>query len=119
TLLNDLYNPNSVEHFKVSRNSHGQPIRSKNRVLAGYFCIIARNVNLLPINYESWHHMLDSNKNHALDNIKERFALEVSDNHVKKALANKWKDHKSTLKREYIKKNISLEENCKMSRLEF
>ncbi|MFQ6623936.1 hypothetical protein Gotur_004377 [Gossypium turneri] len=26
--------------------------------------------NLLPINYESWHHMPDSNKNQALDNIK-------------------------------------------------
>ncbi|PPR91064.1 hypothetical protein GOBAR_AA29618 [Gossypium barbadense] len=26
---------------------------------------------MLPINYESWHHMLDSNKNQALDNIKE------------------------------------------------
>ncbi|PPR83809.1 hypothetical protein GOBAR_AA36905 [Gossypium barbadense] len=27
---------------------------------------------MLPINYESWHHMPDSNKNQALDNIKER-----------------------------------------------
>ncbi|KAK5839948.1 hypothetical protein PVK06_008808 [Gossypium arboreum] len=26
---------------------------------------------MLPINYESWHHMPDSNKNQALDNIKE------------------------------------------------
>ncbi|MFQ6622762.1 hypothetical protein Gotur_001854 [Gossypium turneri] len=33
--------------------------------------------------------MPDSKKNHALDNIKERFALEVSDNYVKKALAKK------------------------------
>ncbi|MFQ6671005.1 hypothetical protein Gotur_035683 [Gossypium turneri] len=41
---------------------------------------------MLPINYESWHHMPDSNKNQALDNIKERFALEVSDNYVKKVL---------------------------------
>ncbi|MFQ6626787.1 hypothetical protein Gotur_005922 [Gossypium turneri] len=29
----------------------------------------------------------------------ERFTLEVSDNYVKKALAKKWRDHKSTLKR--------------------
>ncbi|KAK5819877.1 hypothetical protein PVK06_024908 [Gossypium arboreum] len=71
TLLKDLYNLNSVEHVKVSRNSQGQPIGSEARVLAGYLGIIARNVNLLPINYESWHHMPDSNKNHALDNIKE------------------------------------------------
>ncbi|KHG20900.1 Myosin tail region-interacting MTI1 [Gossypium arboreum] len=110
TLLKDLYNLNSVEHVKVSRNSQGQPIGSEARVLAGYLGIIARNVNLLPINYESWHHMPDSNKNHALDNIKERFVLEVSDNYVKKALAKKWRDHKCTLKKEYIKKNISLEE---------
>ncbi|MFQ6671397.1 hypothetical protein Gotur_035955 [Gossypium turneri] len=40
------------------------------RLLEGYLGIIARNANLLPINYESWHHMPDSNKNQALDNIK-------------------------------------------------
>ncbi|PPS20274.1 hypothetical protein GOBAR_AA00327 [Gossypium barbadense] len=34
--------------------------------------IIARNANMLPINYESWHHMPDSNKNQTLDNIKDR-----------------------------------------------
>ncbi|KHG29823.1 hypothetical protein F383_13187 [Gossypium arboreum] len=41
---------------------------------------------MLPINYESWHHMPDSNKNQALDNIKEKFALEVSNDYIKKAL---------------------------------
>ncbi|KHG30079.1 hypothetical protein F383_36100 [Gossypium arboreum] len=41
---------------------------------------------MLPINYESWHHMPDSNKNQALDNIKERFDLEVFDDYIKKAL---------------------------------
>ncbi|KAH1107315.1 hypothetical protein J1N35_011083 [Gossypium stocksii] len=111
TLLKDLYNLNYVERVKVSRSSHGQLIGSEAQVLVGYLGIIARNANLLPINYESWHHMLDSNKNHALDNIKVRFALEASDNYVKKALANKWRDHKCTLKKkEYLKKNISLEE---------
>ncbi|KAK5776570.1 hypothetical protein PVK06_044530 [Gossypium arboreum] len=68
---------------------------------------------MLPINYESWHQMPDSNKNQALDNIKERFALEVSDTYVKKALGKKWRDHKSTLKKEYFKKNISLEEKLR------
>ncbi|KHG10430.1 hypothetical protein F383_14994 [Gossypium arboreum] len=70
TLLKDLYNLNFVERVKVSRNSHGHPIGLEAQVLAGYLCIIARNANLLPINYESWHHMPDSNKNHAQDNIK-------------------------------------------------
>ncbi|MFQ6622748.1 hypothetical protein Gotur_001848 [Gossypium turneri] len=68
---------------------------------------------MLPINYESWHQMSDSNKNEALDNINERFALEVSDNYVKKALGKKWRDRKSTLKKEYFKKNISLEEKLR------
>ncbi|MFQ6641480.1 hypothetical protein Gotur_015950 [Gossypium turneri] len=98
-MLKDLYNLNSVEHVKVSRNSHGQLIGSEARVLAGYLGIIAQNVNLLPINYESWHHMPDSNKNHALDNIKERFALEDLDNYVKKALAKKLREHKSIFKK--------------------
>ncbi|MBA0607617.1 hypothetical protein Godav_019895, partial [Gossypium davidsonii] len=52
-LLKDLYNLNSVERVKVSRNSHGQHIGSEARLLAGYLGIIARNANLLPINYES------------------------------------------------------------------
>ncbi|KHG26056.1 Guanine nucleotide-binding protein subunit beta-like protein C [Gossypium arboreum] len=54
--------------------------------------------------------MSDSNKNKALDNIKERFALEVSDTYIKKVLGKKWRDHKSTLKKEYSKKDISLKE---------
>ncbi|KAK5771366.1 hypothetical protein PVK06_047568 [Gossypium arboreum] len=110
TLLTDLYNLNSVERVKVTRNSHGQPVGQEARLLAGYLGIIARNANLLPINYESWHNMPDSNKNQALSNIKDRFALEVSDAYIKKALGKKWRDNKSILKKEYFKKPISLEE---------
>ncbi|PPS08085.1 hypothetical protein GOBAR_AA12559 [Gossypium barbadense] len=101
---------NSKERVKVTRNSHGQPVGQKARLLAGYLGIIAQNANMLPINYESWHNMPDSNKNQALSNIKERFALEVSDAYIKKALGKKWRDHKSILKKEYFKKPISLEE---------
>ncbi|KAK5845479.1 hypothetical protein PVK06_001668 [Gossypium arboreum] len=110
TLLTDLYNLNSVERVKVTRNSHGQPVGQEARLLAGYLGIIARNANMLPINYESWHNMPDSNKNQALSNIKDRFALEVSDAYIKKALGKKWRDNKSILKKEYFKKPISLEE---------
>ncbi|KAK5842515.1 hypothetical protein PVK06_004882 [Gossypium arboreum] len=110
TLLTDLYNLNSAERVKVTRNSHGQPVGQEARLLAGYLGIIARNANMLPINYESWHNMPDSNKNQALSNIKERFTLEVFDAYIKKALGKKWRDHKSILKKEYFKKPISLEE---------
>ncbi|KAK5771038.1 hypothetical protein PVK06_047211 [Gossypium arboreum] len=65
---------------------------------------------MLSINYESWHHMPNNKKNQALDNIKERFSSEVSDDYIKKALGKKWRDHKSTLKKQYFKKDISLEE---------
>ncbi|PPR90003.1 hypothetical protein GOBAR_AA30686 [Gossypium barbadense] len=80
TLLRDLYDLDPVERVKISRNTHGQPVGSKARLLAGYLGILARNANMLPINYESWHHMPDSNKN------QERFALKVSDDYIKKAL---------------------------------
>ena len=70
TLLRDLYDLDPVERVKVSRNTHGQPVGSEARLLAGYLGILARNANMLPINYESWHHMPDSNKNQALANIK-------------------------------------------------
>ncbi|PPS03699.1 hypothetical protein GOBAR_AA16965 [Gossypium barbadense] len=112
-LLRDLYDLDPVEHVKVSRNTHGQPVGSEARLLAGYLGILARNANMLPINYESWHHMPDSNKNRALANIKKRFALEVSDDYIKKALGKRWKDNKSTLKKQYFKKDISLEEKLR------
>ncbi|KAH1038382.1 hypothetical protein J1N35_040125 [Gossypium stocksii] len=70
--LKDLYDLNLVERVKVSRNSYGQPIGSEARLLADYLSIIARNANMLLINYESWRQMPDSNKNQALDNIKDR-----------------------------------------------
>ncbi|MFQ6666071.1 hypothetical protein Gotur_032579, partial [Gossypium turneri] len=99
-VLKDLYELDPIERVKVCRNNFGQPVGSEARLLAGYLGIIARNANMLPINYESWHQMPDSNKNQALDNIKARFVLDVSDNYVKKALRKRWRDHKSTLKKE-------------------
>ncbi|TYG83384.1 hypothetical protein ES288_D01G164200v1 [Gossypium darwinii] len=57
--------------------------------------------------------MPDSNKNQVLDNIKARFALEVSDNYVKKALGKRWRNHKSTLKKEYFKIKTTLEEKLR------
>ncbi|KAK8290957.1 hypothetical protein V6Z12_D06G032100 [Gossypium hirsutum] len=65
---------------------------------------------MLPINYESWRQMPDSNKNQALDNIKVRFTLEVSDAYVKKALGKIWRDNKSTLKKNYYKTKTTLDE---------
>ncbi|KAH1073247.1 hypothetical protein J1N35_025575, partial [Gossypium stocksii] len=112
-LLTDLYDLVPTERVKVRRNSHGQPVGSEARVLASYLGILARNPNMFPINYESWHHMPDSNKNQALDNIKDRFTLEVSDDYIKKALDKKWRDNKSTLKNQYFKKDISLEEKLR------
>ncbi|KHF98367.1 Pectinesterase/pectinesterase inhibitor [Gossypium arboreum] len=112
TLLKDLYDLNPIERVEVSRNSHGQPVGSEAQILAGYLGIIARNTNMFPINYESWHHMPNSNKNQAFENIK-RFALEVSDDYIKKALGKKWRDHKSTLKIEYFEKDISLKEKLR------
>ncbi|PPR88996.1 hypothetical protein GOBAR_AA31681 [Gossypium barbadense] len=106
----------SLKNFKlkvVGRAEFEDPVGSEARLLAGYLGILARNANMLPINYESWHHMPDSNKNQALANIKERFALEVSDDYIKKALGKRWRDNKSTLKKQYFKKDISLEEKLR------
>ncbi|PPS13835.1 hypothetical protein GOBAR_AA06721 [Gossypium barbadense] len=110
TLLRDLYDLDPVERVKVSRNNHGQPVGSEARLLAGYLGILARNANMLPINYESWHHMPDSNKNQALNNIK---VTKFSDDYIKKALGKRWRDNKSTLKKQYFKKDISLEEKLR------
>ncbi|PPS06257.1 hypothetical protein GOBAR_AA14392 [Gossypium barbadense] len=48
-----------------------------------------------------------------IERVKERFALEVSDDYIKKALGKKWRDHKNTLKKLYFKKDISLEEKLR------
>ncbi|KAL1151757.1 hypothetical protein V6Z11_A09G064000 [Gossypium hirsutum] len=82
-LLKDLYDLNPDERVKVSRNSYGQPVGSEARRLAGYLGIISQNANMLPINYESWHHMPDSNKNQALDNIKRSLMI-ISRRHWEK-----------------------------------
>ncbi|PPR85842.1 hypothetical protein GOBAR_AA34851 [Gossypium barbadense] len=104
--------PEALDESVEFQNENGGTHRGRGqaRLLAGYLGIIARNANMLPINYESWHNMPDSNKNQALSNIKDRFALEVSDANIKKALGKKWRDNKSILKKEYFKKPISLEE---------
>ncbi|KAG8493493.1 hypothetical protein CXB51_010896 [Gossypium anomalum] len=107
TLLSDLYDLDPANRVKVSRNTYGQPVGSEARLLAGYIGILARNANMLPINYESWHHMPDSNKNQALANIK------VSDDYIKKTLGKKRRDNKSILKKQYFKKDISLEEKLR------
>ncbi|MFQ6652695.1 hypothetical protein Gotur_024443, partial [Gossypium turneri] len=39
-----------------------------------------------------------------------KFALEVSDTYVKKALGKRWRDHKRTLKKDYFKTKTILEE---------
>ncbi|PPS04388.1 hypothetical protein GOBAR_AA16277 [Gossypium barbadense] len=43
----------------------------------------------------------------------ERFALKVSDDYIKRVLGKKWRDNKSTIKRQYFKKDISLEEKLR------
>ncbi|PPS18409.1 hypothetical protein GOBAR_AA02174 [Gossypium barbadense] len=107
--------PNSEEANSEQQTVVGSSnlVGSEARLLAGYLGILAQNANMLPINYESWHHMPNSNKNQVLANIKERFALEVSDDYIKKALGKKWRDNKSTLKEQYFKKDISLEEKLR------
>ncbi|KAL4313253.1 hypothetical protein GQ457_01G011320 [Hibiscus cannabinus] len=71
TTLPELYNLPLEERVKVSRNNIGQPIGSE---------------AVLPINYPSWHEMLNDNKNQTLDLIKAKFYLEVSDDYLKQAL---------------------------------
>ncbi|PPS12164.1 hypothetical protein GOBAR_AA08495 [Gossypium barbadense] len=71
TEIQNLYELTPVERVKAFRNNLGQPVGSEARLLVGYLGIIARNANMLPINYKSWHQMPDSNKNQALDNIKD------------------------------------------------
>ncbi|PPR88936.1 hypothetical protein GOBAR_AA31748 [Gossypium barbadense] len=53
-----------------------------------------------------------------VERVKERFALEVSDDYIKKALVKRWRDNKSTLKKQYFKKDISLEEKLRNVPLE-
>ena len=66
----ELYDLPVGERVKVSRNDAGQPVGAEAGVLASYLGIVARNASILPISYESWHQMPNSNKNQALDLVK-------------------------------------------------
>ncbi|KAG8485699.1 hypothetical protein CXB51_018969 [Gossypium anomalum] len=48
-----------------------------------------------------------------VERVKDRYTLEVSDDYIKKTLGKKWRDNKSTLKKQYFKKDISLEEKLR------
>ncbi|KHG08066.1 Aminopeptidase N [Gossypium arboreum] len=75
--LSIIQNPPNLEETKSDHQiaigssnvptTVGEPVE-----IQRYLGIIAQNANLLLINYKSWHHMLDSNKNQALDNIMEK-----------------------------------------------
>ncbi|KAE8702328.1 UDP-glycosyltransferase 73C5-like [Hibiscus syriacus] len=69
TTLKELYQLPPGHRVKVSRNDADQPIGPESR-LPGYLGIVGRNANMLPINYESWCEMPNSNKNQALDFVK-------------------------------------------------
>ncbi|GMI98293.1 hypothetical protein HRI_003498600 [Hibiscus trionum] len=89
TTLNELYNLPAGERVKVSRNDVGQPIGAEAGVLGSYLGIVARNHAILPFNYESWRQMPNGNKNQALELVKDKFSLEVSDDYLKHALGKK------------------------------
>ncbi|GMI65151.1 hypothetical protein HRI_000184400 [Hibiscus trionum] len=110
TTLNELYNLPAGERVKVSRNDVGQPIGAEAGVLGSYLGIVARNHAILPINYESWRQMPNGNKNQALELVKDKFSLEVSDDYLKHVLGKKWRDSKSFLKKTYFKKDLTLQE---------
>ncbi|KAK5771533.1 hypothetical protein PVK06_047750 [Gossypium arboreum] len=75
--LNIIQNPANLEETNNDQqtaigpsnvlNTVDEPVEIQTR----YLGIIARNANLLPINYKSWHYMPDS-KNQTLNNIKEK-----------------------------------------------
>ncbi|KAE8721065.1 Detected protein of unknown function [Hibiscus syriacus] len=111
--LVELYQLPPGHRVKVSRNDVGQPIGPEARLLSSYLGIVGRNSNLLPINYESWREMPNSNKNQALYFVKEKFSLEVFDDYLKQALRKRWRDHNSSLKKKYLKNDLSLEEKIK------
>ncbi|PPR85524.1 hypothetical protein GOBAR_AA35167 [Gossypium barbadense] len=73
---------------------HEMPICCPSTTNHGITCLIATKIRLSLI-------------------IKDRFALEVSDDYIKKTLGKKWRDNKSILKKQYFKKDISLEEKLR------
>ncbi|KAH1106527.1 hypothetical protein J1N35_010295 [Gossypium stocksii] len=82
-------------------------------VLSGVFYKTRENkyeieVDGLEGKYEVWQRKLHPDL--VLKIHQERFTLEVSDDYIKKTLGKKWRDHKSILKKQFFKKDISLEE---------
>ena len=68
--------------MKVGQNEVGQPIGKEAAVMANFIGITARNSSVLPINYESWHHMPNAKKNQAVDLIKVIILFYVVQNFI-------------------------------------
>ncbi|KAL4335846.1 hypothetical protein GQ457_07G004070 [Hibiscus cannabinus] len=99
----------SLYRFPLFKFRNGQPIGAEASVLANYLGVVARNGSILPINHISWHEMPGGNKNQALNLVKTKFSLEVSDKYLKQTLGKKWRDHKSNLKKKFFKNDLTLE----------
>ncbi|XP_038997321.1 uncharacterized protein LOC120122172 [Hibiscus syriacus] len=96
--MKELYQLPLGDRMRVSSNDVGQPIGTEARVLSCYLGIIARNASLLPINYESWREMPNSNKIQVVDCIKVIISLKEMER------------SQEFLKKNYFKNNLNLEE---------
>ncbi|KAK8479177.1 hypothetical protein V6N11_068358 [Hibiscus sabdariffa] len=74
--------PNTVENVEIEVENGRRRKTRRNTTLKELY-------QLPPGNYDSWREMPNSNKNQAMDYVKEKFSLEVSDDYLKVTLGKK------------------------------
>nr|XP_033516220.1 uncharacterized protein LOC104112443 [Nicotiana tomentosiformis] len=102
TLLKDIWKLLSRKIIDVPFNNHNQAIGKEGRKLASFLGIIARTLELTPLQIDDWRNFDNEEKKKLVDFARKKFSSpKRGEAWVLKLLGKKWKDYKCSLKASY------------------
>ncbi|KAH0641993.1 hypothetical protein KY290_033597 [Solanum tuberosum] len=105
TLLKDVWKLPPGKTIDVPFNSRNQSIGKAGRKLATFLGIIARTLELTPLNVDDWRSFDNEQKKILVDFVRKKFSFpKRGAMFVLKSLGKKWKDYKCEIKGEYVSK---------------
>ncbi|XP_049399793.1 uncharacterized protein LOC125869753 [Solanum stenotomum] len=105
TLLKDVWKLPPGKTIDVSFNSRNQSIGKEGRKLASFLGIVARTLELTPLNVDDWRNFDNEQKKKLVDFVRKKFSFpKCGEAFVLKSLGMKWKDYKCEIKGEYMSK---------------
>ncbi|XP_049399687.1 uncharacterized protein LOC125863701 [Solanum stenotomum] len=105
TLLKDVWKLSPGKTIDVSFNSRNQSIEKEGRKLTSFLGIVARTLELTPLNIDDWRNFDNEQKKKLVNFVRKKFSFPKSgEAFVLKSLGKKWKDYKCEIKGEYMSK---------------